>query len=249
MHGDRGAWSGAVHLGSGWLVYAGPLGTAEAHAHHAVQVVVAPDPVSVVDGEGLQARGRHLVVPADRPHALDGGAGTGLVAYLDPSLVGPVAPQVEARDDLPPLVAVDGIDAAEAWADAVAAALGRAPRAGRDELVRAAVTAIRTRLPDRVRLAEVAASIGCSPSSLTHRFSAQVGIPMRRWVLWERLLVAGRHVAVGDRLTEAAHAAGFADSAHLNRTFRRMFGLAPSEIAGAVTWHVRSVPERSSAPG
>lgn len=32
----------------------------------------------------------------------------------------------------------------------------------------------------------------------------------------------------GAGLTEAAHRAGFADSAHLSRTFRAMFGVAPS---------------------
>ena len=32
----------------------------------------------------------------------------------------------------------------------------------------------------------------------------------------------------GASLTEAAHLAGFADSAHLSRTFRAMFGVAPS---------------------
>lgn len=32
----------------------------------------------------------------------------------------------------------------------------------------------------------------------------------------------------GSSLTEAAHVAGFADSAHLSRTFRSMFGIAPS---------------------
>jgi AraC family transcriptional regulator len=31
-------------------------------------------------------------------------------------------------------------------------------------------------------------------------------------------------------LTTAAHEAGFADSAHLSRTFRDTFGLAPSRI-------------------
>jgi AraC family transcriptional regulator len=30
--------------------------------------------------------------------------------------------------------------------------------------------------------------------------------------------------------TEAAHAACFADSAHLTRTFRRMFGINPAAI-------------------
>jgi AraC family transcriptional regulator len=32
----------------------------------------------------------------------------------------------------------------------------------------------------------------------------------------------------GGSWTEAAHAANFADSAHLTRTCRRMFGLAPT---------------------
>jgi transcriptional regulator GlxA family with amidase domain len=33
----------------------------------------------------------------------------------------------------------------------------------------------------------------------------------------------------GGTLTDAAHAAGFADSAHMNRVCHEMFGLAPSE--------------------
>jgi AraC-like DNA-binding protein len=36
--------------------------------------------------------------------------------------------------------------------------------------------------------------------------------------------------AAGGSLTDAAHEAGFADSAHLSRTFRRMFGVAPSSL-------------------
>jgi AraC-like DNA-binding protein len=34
----------------------------------------------------------------------------------------------------------------------------------------------------------------------------------------------------GVSLTTAAHEAGFADSAHLSRTFKHMFGLTPSEL-------------------
>jgi AraC-like DNA-binding protein len=35
----------------------------------------------------------------------------------------------------------------------------------------------------------------------------------------------------GGSWTDAAHEAGFADSAHLNRTFRRMLGLSPTALA------------------
>ena len=39
-----------------------------------------------------------------------------------------------------------------------------------------------------------------------------------------------RTVAAGATLTEAAHAAGFASSAHLSSTFKRMFGLRASDL-------------------
>ena len=37
-------------------------------------------------------------------------------------------------------------------------------------------------------------------------------------------------IAGGSPLTRAAHEAGFSDSAHLSRTFRRMFGVAPTAL-------------------
>ena len=37
-------------------------------------------------------------------------------------------------------------------------------------------------------------------------------------------------IAAGVSLTEAAHEAGFADSAHFSRTFRRMFGVAAAAL-------------------
>ena len=53
----------------------------------------------------------------------------------------------------------------------------------------------------------------------------------RRYLLWLRLQDAVRELAAGAPATDAAHAAGFADSAHLSRTFRRMFGITPSDLA------------------
>jgi AraC-like DNA-binding protein len=37
-------------------------------------------------------------------------------------------------------------------------------------------------------------------------------------------------VLAGHSLTEAAYQGGFADAAHFSRTFRRMFGLPPSQL-------------------
>lgn len=85
--------------------------------------------------------------------------------------------------------------------------------------------------PDNLISAEtVAAEINLSPSRFAHLFRAEVGLPVRRYLLWMRLRNAVRMLGAGESLTNIAHAAGFADSAHLTRTFRQMFGLAPSEI-------------------
>jgi len=76
--------------------------------------------------------------------------------------------------------------------------------------------------------AALAKRVGLSEVRIVHLFSQQMGLPMRRYLLWLRLRSVIYSLALGQTLTEAAHAAGFADSAHMSRTFRGMFGLAPS---------------------
>lgn len=69
-----------------------------------------------------------------------------------------------------------------------------------------------------------------SASRLIHLFKEKTGLTMRRYVLYIRVKQASRHISEGKSLSEAAEMAGFADPAHLSRTFRDMFGLKPSII-------------------
>ena len=69
-----------------------------------------------------------------------------------------------------------------------------------------------------------------------HLFREQVGIPLRPYMRWLRLRRAASLVRAGATLTEAAHAAAFADSAHLSSTFHRTFGLSPSDVMRNVEW-------------
>lgn len=79
-----------------------------------------------------------------------------------------------------------------------------------------------------MKLAEVAAGVHLSPSRLAHLLSAEIRMPARRYLLWLRLRDALQALARGVSITTAAHAAGFADAPHLDRTFRRMLGFTPS---------------------
>lgn len=82
---------------------------------------------------------------------------------------------------------------------------------------------------EQVSVMSLAPQVNLSPDRLMHLFKEEMGLPIRRYLLWLRL---SRAVVLlrkdGMSLTEAAHAAGFADSAHLSRTFKEMFGIKPS---------------------
>lgn len=87
-------------------------------------------------------------------------------------------------------------------------------------------------LPEkRATLGELAAALGLSESRLTHLFRQETGVSLRRYLLWLRLGDAMARALSGTSLTEAAHASGFSDSAHLSRTCREMFGINPQAVA------------------
>jgi AraC-like DNA-binding protein len=99
-----------------------------------------------------------------------------------------------------------------------------------DPRIQAVLNLLREKLLlEKVTIAQLARHACLSESRLIHLFTKQIGIPLRRYVLWQRVLTAMRLIAHGKlSLTEAAHHAGFADSAHLSRTYRSMFGLTLS---------------------
>ena len=69
-----------------------------------------------------------------------------------------------------------------------------------------------------------------SVSRLQHLFKQELGLSLSQYLLWLRVSRAVHLLERGMSLTEAAISAGFADSAHFSRTFRRMFGLRPSSV-------------------
>lgn len=101
-----------------------------------------------------------------------------------------------------------------------------------DERVRVAVERLQqSDLPQQIRsIEQLAGGVHLSPSRLRHLFQDQLGISIQRYLLWQRLLVALKNMTEGVSLTQAAYTAGFADAAHMTRTFRKMFGIKPSDV-------------------
>jgi len=93
-----------------------------------------------------------------------------------------------------------------------------------------ALAHVRAHVRQPVTLADAAAVAHLSESRFRHLFVAGTGSSFRAWLLWLRINVAIEAACAGASWTEAAHEAGFADSAHLSRTHKRMFGIEPTSI-------------------
>ena len=76
---------------------------------------------------------------------------------------------------------------------------------------------IRGNLHDPIALGDVAAAVALSESRFRHLFVAETGSSFRAYLLWLRINLAIEAAMAGASWTEAAHRAGFADSAHLTR--------------------------------
>jgi len=86
--------------------------------------------------------------------------------------------------------------------------------------------------PSNWRASEVAQQLALSESRFLHLFSEQLGIAWRPYLLWRRMMCAIQAILNNTSATEAAHLAGFSDSAHLSRTFRKTFGMTIREARG-----------------
>lgn len=96
--------------------------------------------------------------------------------------------------------------------------------------VGAAVRCLKNGLQHNLPLWQLAAAAGLSAGRLSHRFSAELGLPPRRFRGWHRLLRALELALRGSSLTAAALDAGFASPAHLSSAFQATFGLPPSAV-------------------
>ncbi|WP_082856998.1 helix-turn-helix domain-containing protein [Nocardia nova] len=234
---DAGRWSGAALLLPGVLAYAGAIGPTERHAHHAVQLMVAARDLRVVGDDGRVHTGTRLGIPSDTGHAIMTGARTAVALFVDPESALGSAVEHRLGADWAGAELLAGLDPAVRDLRAAVSALTRSVGAGAAPPPRhPGVSAALELLPELiaagpVRTGTVAGRLGMSTSRLTHVFTEQVGLPLRRYVLWLRVMTAVARTAAGDDVTAAAHAAGFADSAHLSRTCRATFGLPPSALS------------------
>ena len=183
-----------------------------------------------------------MLIPPDHDHQIDAGSGRILAFYWEPeaddypfqtpsAALAPFPIHAKAGRQLTALVDSNA-DAKDIW-DVCGRALNVRSRRSLtkpDLRVQRVIEHIRNAPEDDHGVDALAALAHLSPSRLSHVFKAHVGVPIRQFVLWTRVRTVVTLAVNGASLTEAAHAAGFSDAAHMSNSFRRMFGFAPSAL-------------------
>lgn len=80
----------------------------------------------------------------------------------------------------------------------------------------------------RMSQSELAARLRLGRTQALRAFKAATGMTFREFKRWTALCAATRQIADGQLVRTAAMDAGFADTAHLTRTFRTAFGTTPT---------------------
>ncbi|MDO3401133.1 AraC family transcriptional regulator [Mycolicibacterium neoaurum] len=246
-------WAGALAVADGALCYVGALSDADGHHHAATQIVSAlSGSFELTDGGGHCAVAQAAIIPSSCEHSIRVGHRRvrGALVFLDPgsALGSGIAELVSGSSDVTRWVAAghefvrsmdlttgDPASILEMLAD-VRGADHRPGHRLWHPSVRLAVERVTELLPEPVTLVEVANSVGLSPSRLSRLFNEQVGQSFPAYIRWRRLHLAIEALQQGVSLTDAAHTAGFTDSAHANRVCHEMFGLSPSLASRHLVW-------------
>lgn len=83
----------------------------------------------------------------------------------------------------------------------------------------------------RFSLEELASRVGVSKYHFARLFTLHIGVPPCQFQKERRLQAAALRLRAGARPIDVAYELGFADQSHLGRSFKRRFGLAPSDFA------------------
>lgn len=240
------AWDG------GCLFVGSAGGIVASHAHYALQIAFGSEP-------GIRFRTREqdpwveyagAIIPSRQPHSMDvTRVGMNVVLFVEPETpVGRAITERHLRHGIaaiphdvvaevaPPLFSAFADQRSRAGVERAARQVihalsgGVEPSVVTDERILRVMAHIKSHVDQPIVLEDVADVACLSPSRCRHLFMEQTGVGLRAYVLWRRFMRVWELLSDGASLSTAAHAAGFADAAHLSRTSRSVFGFPPSAM-------------------
>jgi len=239
-----------LFFSTGYFMYIGNAVDTVVHEHHAIQIAISFDgPIDIIQS-GSITKLKAAIIDSDQEHEcrtyqsafalinIDPESKIGCAlkkTYLDKQKIAalPIVLSENFLVEIEPLLLND--NDSESIYELVHRFLlslsHTAATAISDDRIAMVLSLLNQPSENTVNIKELADAICISPSRLIHLFTDQVGIPIRKYVLWRKMLTTLHKLKETKNLTVAALEGGFYDSPHFNRTFKKMFGLSPSSLA------------------
>ena len=243
--------SAKLYTWYGQTFFLGRVPNIEEHSHHALQIEVGVYKTSKIFCGQDFIKSRFAIIPPDVKHRIDDCDALQAIIYLEPEsfiskrLFEKYFPDGKIRalnfEIIKPFMGmlqklekmIYSCFEVRNFLDGILNSLvgDYLPKEIMDKRIKFVINVCKQTPEKKISTRVLANKVNLSESRLTHLFKEQVGIPIRRYLLWLRLSDALMELSKGGSFTDAAHYAGFSDAAHLSRTYRKMYGNSLYDLA------------------
>jgi AraC-like DNA-binding protein len=233
----------------GYFMYTGRGVDTKVHAHHAIQIALALETSIEVVSKTGQFTYQAVIINSDVPHECRTYGRSFVLINIDPETnIGTALKKehlLKGGIAALPVEPIDNYLSQLKWLleehnpiDAIfqltnnflySIANQHAPEP-LDERIEQVLKLLKEPAQGSVSIKDLAGTVHISPGRLIHLFTQQVGIPVRKYILWSKLMASLKRLEKNVNFTHVALDGGFADAPHFNRTFKRMFGLSPTAL-------------------
>lgn len=229
------------------MIFYGHALPTKAHSNHCVKIIIGAKPVTV-SFKHKTVKGDGIIIKSDTVHRANGGEESTISVYINPhteigkalnSLSESNVLKLEGKTSLILLnyfknLLENHVTEPEIKSFITLTLFGvlsaEVTEVFHDERIKKVVAHIQSAPNYNVKFVHLLRLCNLSESRLIHLFKAEIGITIRKYILWCRVQKALTAMSSGYSIRQSARQAGFTDAAHFNRTFVSMFGINPSAI-------------------
>lgn len=97
-----------------------------------------------------------------------------------------------------------------------------------DPAIAACIAYITANIGQVLTVSHIAKKLNFSESALSHLFKSEMNIPLHKYTLKKRLILANKKISEGCSAVNAAEECGFREYSNFYRQYKKAFGCAPS---------------------
>lgn len=233
-----------LFITEGFAMLSGVIYDTEFHSHHAVQISVGMEKDFIVETDSEKITSRFVILNPNFKHRLSGENGNQVLLLIEPEsgFGSAIVKFLENRQSF----TIDAGDIPDSigtilQSDEVSVSkiivtilnflnIDFENHVVTDPRISKIISVINCTAEKKISVKVLADKVCLSESRLQHLFKKNMGISIKYFLLWKRIIDGIHIIASGRDFTYSSHEAGFSDSAHMSRAFKEMFGIKLSDI-------------------